>query len=354
MAFQEIKNVIIKGVAACVPEHVLDNRDSTLIGNAADIEKFIENTAIVRRHTVGESGICTSDLCFEAAQKLMEDLNWSSSEVDCLVFVTQTPDYQLPSTACILQSRLELPVDCFAIQLSLGCSGWVYGLSTIASLMTNGNLKKGLLLTGDTVTLTKSPFDKSTFPLFGDAGTATAIEFEEGAAGIKVHTGTDGKGHEAIIIEDGGFRNPFSSKSLEMKERESGVVRNNLQSHLNGTDVFIFGITRAPQSIKALINHFSIDIESVDYFLFHQANKMMTEKIRKKIGVTDSSKVPYSLQDFGNTSSASIPLTMVTQIRDALSVGKHQMIGCGFGVGLSWGTVYFETDNLCCPPVIYL
>jgi len=354
MAFQEIKNIVIRGVAACVPEHVVDNRDSNLIGDAADIEKFIENTAIVRRHTVEKSGICTSDLCFTAAQKLMTNLTWSSKEIDCLVFVTQTPDYQLPSTACILQNRLGLPVECFAIQISLGCSGWVYGLSTIASLMANGNFKKGLLLVGDTVTLTKSPLDKSTYPLFGDAGTATAIEFEEGAAGVKVHTGTDGKGYDAIIIEDGGYRNPFSAASLEMKERESGIVRSNLQSHLNGTDVFIFGITRAPQSIKALINHFNLDIESVDYFLFHQANKMMTEKIRKKIGVTDSSKVPYSLQEFGNTSSASIPLTMVTQIREALSSGKYQMIGCGFGVGLSWGTVYFETDNLCCPHVIYL
>ncbi|MDN3658879.1 ketoacyl-ACP synthase III [Ferruginibacter paludis] len=354
MAFQEIKNIVIRGVAACVPEHVVDNRDSTLIGNAAEIEKFIENTAIVRRHTVENSGICTSDLCFEAAQKLLAELNWKSSDVDCLVFVTQTPDYQLPSTACILQHRLGLTVDCFAIQLSLGCSGWVYGLSTIASLMNNGNFKKGLLLVGDTVTVTKSPLDKSTYPLFGDAGTATAIEFEEGAAGIKVHTGTDGKGYDAIIIDDGGSRNPFSSTSLQMKERESGIVRNNLQSHLNGTDVFIFGITRAPQSIKALINHFNINIEMVDYFLFHQANKMMTEKIRKKIGVTDSSKVPYSLQEFGNTSSASIPLTMVTQISETLSVGKHQLVGCGFGVGLSWGTVYFETHNLCCPPVIYL
>lgn len=354
MAFQVIKNVSVKGVAACVPNHVVDTRDSKIIGNAADIDKFIENTAIGRRHTVGDSGICTSDLCFKAAEKLMIDLNWNCSEVDCLVFVTQTPDYQLPSTACILQSRLGLPVDCFAIQLSLGCSGWVYGLSTIGSLMSNGNFKKGLLLTGDTVTLTKSPFDKSTYPLFGDAGTATAVVFEEGAAGIKVHTGTDGKGHEAIIIKDGGFRNPFSSTSLEMKERELGIVRNNLQSHLNVTDVFIFGITRAPQSIKALLSHFNIDIGSVDYFLFHQANKMMTEKIRRKIGVTDLLKVPYSLQEYGNTSSASIPLTMVTQIPEALSGGKHKMIACGFGVGLSWGTAYFETDHLCCPPVIYL
>jgi len=353
MAFQEIKNVVIRGMAACVPEHVEDNRQQPLLGSAEDIARFIENTSIIRRHTVGNSGICTSDLCFTAAQQLINELGWQKAEIDCLLFVTQTPDYQLPSTACILQERLGLPTECFAMQISLGCSGWVYGLSTIASLICNGQFKKGLLLVGDTVTVTKSPLDKSTFPLFGDAGTATAIEFEEGAAGIKVHTGTDGRGYDAIIIKDGGYRHPFSESSLQMQERETGIVRNNLQSYLNGTDVFIFGITRAPQSIKALAQRFNIDLQELDYVVFHQANKMMTEQIRKKIKVAPE-KIPYSLSEYGNTSSASIPLTMLTALKEQLTHGKQKLIGCAFGVGLSWGSVYFETENLCCPSILYL
>lgn len=353
MAFQEIKNVEIKGISACVPQHVEDNRNSKIIGSNEDIEKFIESTAILKRHTVSDSGLCSSDLCVKAAQDLIKELGWSLDEIDALVFVTQTPDYQLPATSSILQDRLGLSNECFSIQISLGCSGWVYGLSTLSALLSTGSMKKGLLLVGDTVTMTKSPLDKSTYPLFGDAGTATAIEYKEVADGIKFHTGTDGSGYKSIIIEDGGYRNPFSYDSLEVKERESGIFRNNLQSHLNGTDVFVFGITKAPKSIKALVEKYNISIESIDYLLLHQANKMMNDKIRKKVGVEES-KVPYSLSEYGNTSSCSIPLTIVSQLREEVKEKNKKYLACGFGVGLSWGTAYFETENLCCPPISFL
>jgi 3-oxoacyl-[acyl-carrier-protein] synthase III len=353
MAFLDIKNIVVKGIAACVPEQVEDNRTLSLLGTATDIAKFIETTSIVKRHIVGNSGICASDLCVVAAERLIKDLGWNREEIDCLIFVTQTPDYQLPATSCILQHRLNLSTDCFALQISLGCSGWVYGLTTIASLMTNGQFRKGLLLVGDTASLTKSLSDKSTYPLFGDAGTATAIAFEEGAKGIQAHVGTNGEGYDKIIIEDGGYRNPFSADSLKMKEKEPGVSSNKLQTKMNGVDVFIFGITHAPRSMQALAQKFLINLQEVDYFVLHQANKMMTEKIRKKINAAPE-KVPYSLDNYGNTSSASIPLTIVTQLKDQLANGKHRLIACGFGVGLSWGSVYFETENFYCSPVLYL
>jgi 3-oxoacyl-[acyl-carrier-protein] synthase III len=353
MAFLEINNIVVKGIAACVPKQVEDNRTLSMIGTADDIEKFIETTSIVKRHVVADSGICSSDLCAAAAERLIKDLDWKKEEIDCLIFVTQTPDYQLPSTACILQDRLQLSTDCFALQISLGCSGWVYGLTTISSLMTNGQFKKGLLLVGDTPTLTKSPLDKSTYPLFGDAGTATALQFEEGAPGIKAQMGTNGAGYDKIIIQDGGYRNVFSSESLTMIEKEPGILSNKLQTQMNGVDVFIFGITHAPKSILGLAQKFHINLEEVDYFVLHQANKMMTEKIRKKIGAGPE-KIPYSLFEYGNTSSASIPLTIVTQLKDQLSSGKHKLVCCGFGVGLSWGSVYFEIENFYCSPVLYL
>jgi 3-oxoacyl-[acyl-carrier-protein] synthase III len=353
MAFQEIKNVLIKGISACVPKQVEDNLSLSLLGSAEDIAKFIETTSIRQRHIVGDSGICTSDLCVAAAEQLIMNLSWDKKDIDCLIFVTQTPDYKLPSTACILQDRLHLSQECFALEVSLGCSGWVYGLSVIAALITSGQFRKGLLLVGDTATMTKSAFDKSTYPLFGDAGTATAVEFVNESNGIKVHTGTNGKGFDKIIIEDGGYRHPFSVQSLEIKEKEPGISSNRVQTQMNGVDVFIFGITYAPKSITALSKNFNIDLQSVDYFILHQANKMMTEKIRKKLNIAPQ-KVPYSLDEYGNTSSASIPLTMVVKLGNQLSHGKHSLIGCGFGVGLSWGTVYFETENLCCPPILYL
>jgi len=351
MAFQEIKNVKISGISACVPKHIEDNRNLSLFGDQDEMNKFIDTTGIVQRHTVGNQDICSSDLCYEAAKKLIKELNWEKEEIDCLIFVSQTPDYMLPATSCILQGKLGLSKDCFAMDISLGCSGWVYGLSTITSLLSSGNMKKALLLVGDTVTVTKSPLDKSTYPLFGDAGTATAVEYDLGNDGMKFNTGTDGEKYKNIIIRDGGFRNFFTEDSLKIKEREPGIFRNNLQSFLHGQNVFIFGITRAPKSIKSLLERYEINKEDIDFYIFHQANLLMTEMIRKKIKVKPE-KVPYSLNEYGNTSSASIPLTMVTRLSEILKKGKHKNLGCSFGVGLSWGSVVFETSDLVCPDII--
>jgi 3-oxoacyl-[acyl-carrier-protein] synthase-3 len=351
MAFQKVNNVKIVGLGACVPENIVDNRKLELIGNSEDINNFIETTGIAQRHTIGKEKICASDLCFEAAERLISDLNWNKKEIDCLIFVSQTPDYILPATSCILQNRLGLSTECFALDISLGCSGWVYGLATLSQLLASGNFKKGLLLNGDTVTVTKSDRDKSTSPLFGDAGTATALEFDASAAPMYFHTATDGSGYKSIMIEDGGFRNFFSPKSLEIKEYEKGIFRNNLQSHLNGPDVFIFGITKAPKSINSLIDYFDLDKKDIDYLLLHQANLLMNNKIRKKVGI-DEDKVPYSLDEFGNTASASIPLTLVSRLQDKVVSSKQRFLACGFGVGLSWGSVYFETNGITCPSII--
>jgi 3-oxoacyl-[acyl-carrier-protein] synthase-3 len=350
VAFQIIRNIGIRGISACVPGYKEANINLTLFNSTEEAEKFIETTGVEFRHMVKGSDICTSDLCVKAAAGLLNELKWSPEEIDCLIFVSQTPDYILPATSCIIQDRLGLTIDCFAMDISLGCSGWIYGLSTIASLMSSGNMKKGLLLAGDTTTVTKSPKDKSTYPLFGDAGTATAVEFIEGAEPIMFHFGTDGKGHEAIMIPEGGFRNFFNSSSFDEKEIEPGIIRNRLQSILNGPAVFTFGISKAPRSVNALLDHFNIPKEEVDFFVFHQANLFMNEKIRIKLKIPPE-KVPYSLREYGNTSSASIPLTLVSELRENLSAGRNKVLACAFGVGLSWATSLFETSQLVCPSV---
>jgi len=351
MAVLQTKNIRIKGLAACVPSYREDNKTLQLFNNEEESARFIDTTGIEFRHMVKDSGLCSSDLCYEAAEKLIAELNWVKEEIDCLIFVSQTPDYILPATSCILQNRLGLPIDCYAMDISLGCSGWVYGLSSIASLLSSGSMKKGLLLVGDTTTVTKSSRDKSTYPLFGDAGTATAIEFEEGAEGIRFHFGTDGKGAEAIIIPDGGFRNFYNEKSLEYVEIEPGIFRNRLQSILDGPNVFIFGITKGPRSVNKLMEHFQLSKEDTDYFVFHQANLIMNEKIRTKLKI-EPEKVPYCLNEYGNTSSSSIPLTIVSQLSNQLKGPKKNIVACAFGVGLSWASAAFETENLVCPPVI--
>jgi 3-oxoacyl-[acyl-carrier-protein] synthase-3 len=353
MALQKISGVSIKGISACVPKTRIDNITSPVFASTEDAKRFIDNTGVASRHVVADSGLCTSDLCLEAAEKLISGLGWVKEDIDCLVFVTQTPDYILPATSCILQNRLGLSKDCFALDISLGCSGWVYGLSVISALMSAGHFKKGLLLVGDTTSVTKSSKDKSTYPLFGDAGTATALQYDANGAPFYFHTGTDGAGFETIMIKDGGFRNFFTADSLTETVYEGGITRNNLQSMLNGAAVFTFGITRAPQSINALLSYAGTEKESIDYFVLHQANRMMNDKIRHKLKIAPE-KLPYSLTAYGNTSSASIPLTIVDQLNGALNTGQHKILACGFGVGLSWGSVLFDTANIYCPAVLEL
>jgi len=350
MAFLHIKNVVLRGVAACIPARVEENTDLAHM-TAPDIEKLVATTGIERRHIVN-TGTCTSDLCLKAAEQLINELKWDTKEIEALIFVSQTPDYILPATSCLLQDRLGLPADCISLDISLGCSGFVYGLSTLASYMQTGMIKKALLLAGDTSSLTCSKKDKSTYPLFGDAGTVTALEFSEGADGFKFHLGCDGSGSNAIIINDGGYRNPFNSESLTTSDIAEGISRSKLHLALDGMDVFSFGISMAPETVNALLRRFNIDKEKIDFFYFHQANKMMNERIRKKLLLPEH-KVPLSLRQFGNTSSASIPLTMVTQTAKALSSGENEVLACGFGVGLSWGTVCFTAKYLTIPELIY-
>lgn len=349
MAFLTIKHVSVKGVAACVPSQVEEN--ISLLSVMPDMQKLIEVTGIERRR-IAAANVCTSDLCYKAAQKLLEELNWKPEEVDALIFVTQTPDYILPATSPVLQNKLGLSVNCLTQDISLGCSGFIYGFSTIASYMQSGFIKKALLLVGDTISKVCSKNDKSTYPLFGDAGTATAFEYNETAEPVHFHLASDGAGYKAIKIEDGGFRNPYNVGSLNSTTIEEGIQRSKLDLELDGMDVFSFGISKAPESVNALIEQFGLKKETVDFFFFHQANKMMNEKIRKKLQLSDL-KVPYSLKNFGNTSCATIPLTMVTQTAEVLRNESLNNIACGFGVGLSWGSVFFTTEHIVVPALLY-
>ncbi len=336
MAFLEVRNVSIKGISAGVPRRVIDNiKEFNNYSQEYNADDFVKSTGVKERRV---DNLTTSDLCVPAAEKLLKDLGWDSQEIDAVVFVSQTHDYILPATACIIQERLNLSKECYAMDLSLGCSGWVYGLSVVSSLLQNGSIKKALLLSGEAKR--RVQYDE---PLFGYAGTATALEYEEGAEGFKFHFGTDGSGYDAIIIPDGGSRNQITQKSLEFEDFNGRKI-NRLYSRMKGMDVFAFGISTVPKSVKKLSAHFDFDYQDADYFVFHQANMKMNDMIMKKLKL-DPLKVPTCMYHFGNTSSASIPLTIVTQLQGKCSQSK-KFLCCGFGVGLSWGTVVFDTNNL--------
>lgn len=347
MAFLEYKNVRIAGIAAGVPKNVVSNytlKQGEEISVDYTPEAFVEATGVKERRC--SETLTTGDLCFAAAEQLIAELKWDKSEIEALVFVSQTADYFLPATACIIQDRLGLPKDCYAEDVALGCSGWVYGLSNVASLVASGAIKKALLLAGDAKKRSKMKRD----PLFGDAGTATAIEYVEGEAGFKFHFGTDGSGYDAIIAPDGGSRNQVSPQSFELKEYE-GKMMHSLQTHMKGMDVFSFGITTAPKSVKKLAERFGFDYLDADYVIFHQANMKMNNQIVKKLKL-DPEKVPSCMYQFGNTSSASIPLTIVSQLRGKFEDKPTLFICCGFGVGLSWGTVAIETKDIVVPGIV--
>jgi len=347
MAFCKFKNVRIAGVAAGVPKNVISNL--TLSAEKGEIsseytpEDFVELTGVQERHV--SNCLTTSDLGFAAAQRLISDLKWGKAEIEALIFVSQTADYILPCTACVLQDKLGLSKECYAADVTLGCSGWVYGLSYVCGLVSTGAIRKALLIVGDAKKRTEAPLD----PLFGHAGTVTAVEFFEGADGFKFHFGTDGSGYDAIITPGGGSRNQVSPDSFKM-ETIDGKPYHQLMTRMKGMDVFSFGITTAPKSVKKLAEHYGFDYQSYDYFLFHQANMKMNNMIVKKLKL-DPAKVPSEMLHFGNTSSASIPLLMVTQIREQINGKKTKLLCCGFGVGLSWGTVAIE-DAIQVSPLV--
>lgn len=349
MAFSDIAEISIRGISACVPANKQRNADSSLL---SEKEKAQLIPAIgVEERRIAEEHVCTSDLCFNAAEKLIEALSWNKKEISWLIFVSQSADYILPATACLLQKRLGLPKTCAALDLSLGCSGWIYGLATLAALLKT-NRGKGLLLVGDTTSRLQYEKDKTSFLLFGDAGTATALEFDEAADGLKFHLATDGSGADAIIIPDGGFRNPCCAASFEeFSVPETGATLTRRHVAMNGMDVFAFAQSQAPKSITALCENFRINLEEVDVFVLHQANKALNDRICAKLKLPPE-KVPESLSSFGNTSSASIPLTLCAKCTETITAQAPQnIIACGFGVGLSWGSVFFQTRNtIVLPP----
>ena len=347
MAFFSVNGMRLRGIAAAVPKAKEDNKDYSRI-TEAERNLLIKTTGIASRH-IAPPGMTTSDLCLLSAEKLIAELGWKKEEIGLLVFVSQSPDYFLPATSVVLQGKLGLPKTTAAFDINLGCSGYVYGLSVVSSMVATGGFKKALLLAGDISTAGITPKDKSTWPLFGDAGTATAIEYDPSAKSF-FNLQSDGTGYEAIIIPDGGVRSPVSEKTFIDEEHEPGVVRHRRNLWLNGLDVFNFSVREAPANVNGLLQEANISIDTIDYFVFHQANRLMVETIRKKLKLPPE-KVPYSLGDYGNTSSASIPLTIVAALREQAQQ-PHRWVFSGFGVGLSWASAFLETEGLVCPEII--
>jgi 3-oxoacyl-[acyl-carrier-protein] synthase-3 len=351
MAFLKIPNVVIRGISACVPPKVEENRDIPFY-TPEEAEKVIDSTGVERKHIVSD-GITNSDLCLKACEKLLDVMGWERESIDAICNVTQTSDYINHPNVFLLHEKLELTEDCLALDVYHGCPGWVVGLSALSSMMSRGSIKRALLVDGDNITSVQYRQDRESRPLFGDCGTATALEFDESASPMFFQIGTNSKDGEALIHRKGGVRQPHT---IESYEKELGMLSGTISTDgvddlMDGMSVFSFGISAPPKSIKRLCEKFEIDLQQVDKLVLHQANMFMVKKISKKLKV-DPKKVPSCLKDYGNTTSTSIPLTIVTQCNKEYASKKLTTIGCGFGTGLSWASVYFESENIVCPDII--
>lgn len=338
MAILKYNDIGIAAIAACVPSKVEYNKDLGYFMSEEEIQKAIQNIGIEERR-VAEKDVCASDLCFKAAEKLMEDNNIDKSTIDALIFVSQTSDYHQPATAPILQHRLGLSKDTLSFDINLACSGYVYGLSTAYAYACQPGINRVLLLVGETMSKIVSRRDKVNTPLFGDAGTATLVEKGEyGKSVFSLHS--DGSGSEVMMIPDGGFRNPTTADSLAEETDSNGDVRTRLQFRMDGMAVFNFGMSEEPRDVKNLLAEAGLELSQLDLLIYHQANKFMTDFFTKWLKF-DKSKTPYSIRKFGNTSSASIPLTVVTEVKEKYPERKN-VIFSGFGAGLSWGSVLLD------------
>ena len=337
MAIVTYKGVGITALAACVPSRVIDNYHYDLdIWPEEEVKKVVDKVGVAERRFVDE-GTCASDLCFAAAEKIINDNGIDRNEIDLLVFLSQTPDYRMPATSILLQNRLGLPMSTMAFDITLGCSGFISALSIVYAMMQNHGFRKAMLLDGETRSKVYSRKDRREAFIFGDAGVAALVERDERFEESHFSLNSDGSRGELIMIPGGGYRNMSSVETLREKVvDEYGNIRSDEHGHMNGADVFNFVIVEVPKDIKRLMTASGEDIQDMDYYVFHQANAFINNHIAKKLKL-DKERIPWTIQKFGNTSSVSVPLTIVSELKDKM-LGKKKLMLSAFGVGMAWAT----------------
>lgn len=295
-----------------------------------------KKTGIESRH-ICPPGITASDIAHEAAEKLFAN-GIDRDIIDFLILCTQSPDYFLPTTACILQDRLGLPKSCGAFDFNLGCSGYVYGLGMAKGLIESGQAENILLLTSETYSRHINPRDNATRPLFGDGASATLIQrIDTESDGIYGTVyGTDGSGAGSLIVPVGGMRHPYAETGLEEYTDSFGNFRTNRDLYMNGAGIMDFALEVVPQTLENVLAKSALKRQDIDYYVFHQANRMILDYLREKCGLQD---FPFwnDVRDYGNTVSSSIPIALADMMRLEGSTDMKRVVIIGFGVGLSWG-----------------
>ena len=332
MALVKTSGARIAAVCSCVPTKRFDNLGNLTEFSEEDIRKVTGMAGVSARRLAGDT-VCSSDLCIAAAQCALDKLGWKADSIDALIMVTQTPDYILPSTACVIHHRLGLADHCAAFDVGLGCSGYPYGMWLAAMMLQGGGIRRALVLHGETPTRFSDKADRSVSLLFGDAGSATALEATGIGSTSEWHFAlhSDGSGYRSMIIESGGFRDRFGSDP-----RKHFV-------YMNGALIFNFTIKRVPALIDETLTGAGITSDDVDYFIFHQSNQFIMKHLCLKQSIS-LEKAPIILKEFGNTGGASIPLTLTEGKLMRPNHRALRLMLLGYGVGLSWGSALVDLD----------
>lgn len=322
-----VDGVALRGVVSAVPGAPVLNDTFDARFGADAVAEVAKMTGVEARHFAAD-GQTATDLCLASARRLIEALDWAPETVDGLIFVSQTPDQRMPAGALILHGALGLSSNCVAFDVGLGCSGYVYGL-WLASVMVQSGRRRVILCAGDISSRFLGPDDRGTAMLFGDAGTATALEASADAAPMHFVLGSDGGGADAIVVRGGGFRDPSAGERLEMK----------------GPEVFAFTLRVVPQLVRDAAEAAGVELEAVDAFAFHQANRFIIQNLTRKLKLPPE-VAPVNIDRFGNTSMSSIPLLMTTDLSARLTGERTRLLAAGFGVGLSWGAAVLDLQPL--------
>lgn len=350
MANFSTNNLGLSHIAAAVPKNTIDNlRYSNFFSNEEALE-VVEKTGIKERR-FAEDEVCSSDLCEAAATHIFDKNPELRHEIDVLIFISQTPDYRMPATSVLLQHRLGLPKSVMAFDISLGCSAFVYGLSVAYGLLAQMGLRKALVLDGETRSRVYSPRDRKTAFLFGDGGVAAIVERSIDFGISHFDMGSDGSKGDLIKMKAGGYRFPSSPDTLKYRTVDAhGNQRTEEHGYMNGADVFNFVLAEIPASVNRVLRMANKEKDQLDFFVLHQANEFMNDYLAKKLKLPKE-KIPKSLSKFGNTSSVSIPLTIVSELQGRTSGVKDWLLS-GFGVGMSWATAVIRTKDLQLYPIL--
>jgi 3-oxoacyl-[acyl-carrier-protein] synthase-3 len=329
----KLNNVFVEALTTVVGSREIDLKSHFSLYGESELNKIIGVTGIEKvRYSDKE---IASDLCFSAAERLFKELNIDRDQIDGILFVSQTRDYIIPSTAPLLQHRLGLKEDIVAIDIPYGCTGYIYGLYVASLMISSGSCKKVLVLAGDVNSKTINQLDRSLTMVFGDAGSASIVSSNINSS-LYFNIKTDGSGYNKLIIPAGGYRQPSSDQTRLVTAREGGNARSDNDLFMDGMSVFNFAITKVPKLLNETFVDCGIDKSEIDLFAFHQANEIILKYIIKSIKIS-TSVAPFHAKNFGNTGPASIPLLLSTNFFDEKSIPLKKVVACGFGVGLSWG-----------------